>query len=64
MSVVWDILNLAFLGALALGIAAAVRAWIRSAGDASITPQLVAVGAVFFFFVLGWTQGNKMSMFG
>ena len=61
MSVVWEIVNLAFWAAVALGIATGVRAWIRSSGDAAPTPQILAVAAVLAYFILGWTQGNKMA---
>lgn len=56
MDIVWDILNGAFLALLALLAVVGARAWLRPI----TTTGILSVAAVVAFFVLGWTQGNKI----
>lgn len=62
MTVIWRILDAAFLAALAAGLVFGIWMWLTSGRRASpTTVRILAVAALVAYFVLGWTQGNKLT---
>ena len=57
VDLVWDLLDVALLALIAFLAFVGARAWLRPI----TTTGIVSVAAVVAFFVLGWTQGNKIS---